>query len=344
MKPTDLAIRLTTFLTDYLAAQRNVSPNTIKAYRDTFALLLRYCRDVRAIPPEKLYIVHLDADLVRAFLQYLEKERRCGASTVNNRLAALHSFFRYLQIEEPEKLLHCQRILAVPFRRHARPAVGYLSADKLSVLLKQPALQTRQGRRDAVLLSVLYDTGVRVQELSDLTGQDLRLETPPHVRVCGKGRKMRAIPLMEKTVRLLKEYLRERQLDRPERRREPLFQNRAGAQLSRSGIRYILSKYTVRARAVDHNFPDKISPHTLRHTKAMHLRHTKAMHLLQSGNPLMIIRDVLGHKDISTTDIYARADMEMKREALNKAEGLSAAPTMPSWKKNKELLEWLRAL
>ena len=336
MTPTDFAPHVTTFLSTYLPAQRNLSPHTIKAYRDTFVLLLRYCRDVRKLPPDRLQLDHLDAPLLVAFLQYLETERHCTPSTCNTRLAALHSFFRYLQSEEPGRLLHCQRILAIPLQRHARPPVSYLSREDLTALLAQPNPHTKKGRRDAVLLSLLYDTGARVQEVIDLCVRELRLEPPSHVRLTGKGRKMRLVPLMEPTAQLLREYLREHSLDRPECGDAVLFPNRHGARLSRTGVRYLLQTYVEQAQTTRPSLRQSISPHTL--------RHTKAMHLLQAGNPLVVIRDILGHSDIKSTEIYARADLAMMRRALEKASDTPARGELPSWQTDKTLMDWLRSL
>ncbi|HEY6343733.1 MAG TPA: site-specific integrase [Bryobacteraceae bacterium] len=196
MKPTDLSIHVTSFLTHHLAAQRNLSPNTIKAYRDVFTLFLRFCRDVRGIAPEKLRLEQIDVPLVEAFLDHLETERKSSPRTRNRRLATLHAFFRYVQAEEPDHMLQCQKILAIPLRRHVHPVVGYLSKEEL---VEQPDVQTSEGRRDAVLLSVLYDTGARVQELIDLSVGDVRLDAPAQIRLLGKGRKMRAVPLMNNT-------------------------------------------------------------------------------------------------------------------------------------------------
>jgi site-specific recombinase XerD len=275
MKPTAFSIHVTNFLTHYLAAQRNVSPNTIKAYRDVFTLLLRFCRDIQGIPLERLRLVQIDVTLVEAFLDYLEKERHCAPRTLNHRLASLHAFFRYLQSEEPDRMLQCQKILAIPLRKHARPTLGYLSKEDLAEILAQPDLRSREGRRDAVLLSVLYDTGARVQELIDLSAGDVRLDPPAQVRLMGKGRKMRAVPLMEKTAQLLHDHMHENGLDRAEQFETPLFPNRRGERLSRSGIRYILQKYVEKARRAHSGLNEKVSPHTL--------RHSKGMHLLQSG-------------------------------------------------------------
>ena len=336
MKPTDFSIHVTHFLTHYLAAQRNLSANTIKAYRDVFTLLLRFCRDVHGITPEKLRLEQIDVSFVEAFLDYLERERKSSPSTRNHRLATLHAFFRYVQTEEPAHMLQCQKILAIPLRRHARPTVGYVSKDELAEILAQPDLGTSAGRRDAVLLSVLYDTGARVQELIDLSVGDVRLDPPAQLRLLGKGRKMRAVPLMDNTVQLLRDHLQENNLNRPEQFDKPLFQNARHQRLSRSGIRYILQKYLVRARPKIPTLNRTVSPHTL--------RHAKGMHLLQSGISLDMIRDFLGHVDVKTTQIYARANLEMKRKALEKITDPSPVRTMPSWQQNKDLLDWLRSL
>jgi integrase/recombinase XerD len=336
MKPTDFSIHVTSFLTHYLAAQRNLSPNTIKAYRDVFTLLLRFCRDVRGFPLERLSLAKIDASLVEAFLDHLANDRHVSISTQNHRLSALHAFFRYVQSEVPERLLQSQQILAIPLRRHPRPSVGYLSKEYLAQILARPDLHTRAGRRDAVLLSVLYDTGARVQELIDLNAGDVRLDPPSQVRLMGKGRKMRAVPLMDATVELLRDHRRDNNLDRPEHADQPLFQNRQGGRLSRSGVRYLLQKYVQPVRHDHPGFTQPVSPHSFRHTKGMHLLH--------SGVPLEIIRDFLGHVDVKTTEIYARANLEMKRKALEKAADVGPLPKIPSWKQNKTLLEWLHSL
>jgi integrase/recombinase XerD len=336
MKQIDLAHLLTAFLKEYLPSQRNMSPNTIMAYRDAFTLLLRYCRDVRGIAPDRVNFEHLSAALVVDFLKYLENERRSMPCTRNHRLAALHSFFRYVQVERPDLMLECQRILAIPHKRHERAEVGYLRTEELAAILAQPDLTTRQGRRDAVLLSVLYDTGARITELLRLVAQDIRLEAPAQVRLTGKGGKVRSVPLMKATVLLLTEYFRENGLDRPEQITESLFQNRQGKRLTRSGARHILDKYVSQARKTHPMLREAISPHTF--------RHTKAMHLLQAGNPLVVIRNILGHSQVQTTEIYARADMEMKRKALETIADISPSPTIPSWQQSPNLLERLRNL
>ncbi|MBX3661813.1 MAG: site-specific integrase [Burkholderiales bacterium] len=336
MKPTDFSTHLTQYLTHYLAAQRNLSPNTIRAYRDVFTLLLRFCRDRRGVAIERLNLAHIDSSLVKAFLEHLAKERNVSIATQNQRLAVLHSFFRYVQSEVPERMLQCQRILAIPLQRQPRANVGYLTKEDLAQLLAQPDLQSRDGRRDAVMLSVLYDTGARLQELVDLNVGDVRLSSPAQVRLMGKGRKARAVPLMDATAQIVRDYLTDNGLDRPECADLPLFRSRVGARFSRNGVRYVLHKYVKALRDARPSFTQSVSPHRL--------RHTKGMHLLQSGVSLEIIRDFLGHVDVKTTQIYARSNLEMKRRALEKIADSTPLPKLPSWKENKTLLEWLQSL
>lgn len=336
MNSNDFPRLLTKFLGDYLPSQRNLSVNTVKSYRDSFILLLRYCRSERNIILDQLTVTQINVDLITAFLSHLETKRHCSAATRNQRLAAIHAFFRFLQTEEPEHMLQGQRVLAVPLKRHERPEVGYLSANELKVILAQPDLSTSEGRRDAVLLSLLYDTGARVQELIDLSFCDIRLEAPAQIRLIGKGYKVRSVPLMAHTVRLLKQYYEEQEVKPQIDNNKPVFCNRKRERLSRSGIRYILKKYADRARLTCPTLRKDIFPHML--------RHTKAMHLLQAGNPLVVIRNILGHTDVKTTEIYARADMEMKSRALSTIADNVPSPDLPSWKKNSDLLEWLRSL
>ncbi len=336
MKPTDFAIRLTQFFGEYLPAQRDVSTNTIKAYRDAFTLLLRYCRDQCSLAPEKVTLDLLDVPLLLAFLDYLETVRNCCARTRNHRLSALHTFFRYLQTEDPDRILKCQQILSIPLQRIAPHPVHYLSREGLTALLAQPDLTSRRGLRDAALLSLLYDSGARVQELVDLCVRDVRLDAPAQIRLTGKGRKTRIVPLLSNTVELLEGYLREHRLNRADCVDAPLFSNQRGEHLSRSGVRYILEKYTKQARKTADLLLTSVTPHTL--------RRSKAMHLLQAGNPAPVIQAILGHADIRTTNIYAQADTEMKRRALEKAASTTSPTVLPSWQEDKSLMNWLHSL
>ena len=338
MKPTDFARLLTRYLGQYLPGQRNLSPHTIQSYRDTFTLLLRYGRDQRGWAPEAVTLAALDRAGVEGFLDWLEQDRRCRIATRNQRLAALHAFFRYVAVEAPEHLAARQRIGGLPFKRTPGPRVGYLTPPALQRLLAQPDRTTRDGRRAAVLLAVLYDTGARVQEVVDLTVRDCRLTPPAVVTLTGKGRKTRQVPLMAPTVALRQAYLAEWRLDTPGRPTAPLFFNRQRRPLTRAGVSYILAKYSTQAQARDpEGFPAQVTPHVL--------RHTKAMHLVQANVNLIYIRDLLGHTDVATTEIYARADAETKRAALTRAYGDAPAGHPPGrWEDDANLMHWLRAL
>jgi site-specific recombinase XerD len=337
MRTTDFAQQLTAFLTKYLPAHRHVSSNTIKAYRDVFVLLLRYCRDQRGLPPERLQLKQLDEQLVLGFLNFLEKDRGSSRNTCNHRLAALHSFLRFVQAEAPEHLAQWQRALAVrgfPTRQSQR---RHLTADQVAALLSQPDQATREGRRDVAMLALLYDSGARVQELVDLRAEEIRTDTPPHVRLTGKRRKQRIVPLMSGTAELVKQYTDEAGLLTPGQGDKPLFTNRRGDRISRSGVRYILGKYVKRVRARHPELDCSVSPHVL--------RHSKAMHLLEANTPLVIVRDILGHADVNTTEIYARASITMKREALERIDGHTpGASCSAAWQRDKSLLHWLQSL
>ncbi len=336
MIPTDIAVHLRGFLGDYLPGQQNLSSNTIRSYADTFKLLLQYCRDTREYAIERLYMKNIDQSLVEDFLAWLETERACSISTRNQRLAALHTFFRYVQAEAPEFILHCQRVLAIPFKRHQRAVISYLSAVEMQAVLSQPDQSGQKGRRDLVLLSLLYDSGARVQELIDLIVRDVRLEHPAKIMLTGKGRKTRYVPLMPRTVALLESHLREQHLNAPLMMDYPLFFNSQRKELSRAGVTYIVGKYADMARNVCHSIPNKVTPHTF--------RHSKAMHLLQANVSLVYIRDIFGHTDIKTTEIYARADTEMKRLALEQLSQQHIPEATTPWQQDTGLLAWLSDL
>jgi len=337
MKPTDFAGDLTRFLGHYLSDTRNLSANTIESYRDTFMLLLRFFRDHYKLSPERLTLNMLVPERISAFLDHLETERGCKPTTRNQRLTAIHAFVSYLQVEHPDRLNQCQRILAIPHKRHQCAEVRYLTPEEVAAILSQPDLTTVKGRRDAVLLSLLYDTGARVQEIIDLSVRDLRLDTTPvQVQLIGKGRKVRIVPLMKQTVKLLTEYLHEHDLQQLEKNTHPVFFNRLKHRLSRSGIRYLLEKYATMAKTVFSSLHERVTPHML--------RHSKAMHLLQAGNPLVVISHILGHVSVTTTEIYARADMVMKEQALASLSSNVPELDIRSWQKKPGLMNWLRSL
>jgi site-specific recombinase XerD len=327
MKPTDFARHLTGFLSAYLPGQQGVSANTIKSYRDSFALFLTFCRDAKGLRIEKFTLSQFDGDLVTDFLDWLEVERGNTTRTRNQRLSALHVFCLYVQAEEPGALLQCQQILAIGSKRYTKPHINYLSEGMLRDMLAKPDLSTRKGRRDLAIMSILYDAGARVSELINLRVRDVRLDEFPIIQLFGKGGKTRQVPLMQKTAIMLRDYLAEYKLNTPQSLDSLLFFNSKKECFSRPGITYILKKYSE---------DTKISPHVM--------RHTKAMHLLQAGVNIVYIRDILGHVDLKTTEVYARADTEMKRQAMEKVYKDLTPPTTPNWNSDTGLMEWLHDL
>ena len=263
---------LSNFLGKYLPGVVGVSTNTVMSYRDTFVLYLRFMKTEKNIPAERMKLFSIDAKYFSEFLDWLEIQRHCSVTTRNVRLAAIHAFFRYLQYEAPECLNICHKVLAIPFKKTEQRSLNYFSLDGIKLLLDMPDTSTKSGRRDLALLSLMYDTGARVQEIADLTPQCIRFEKPATIRIHGKGNKTRIVPMMEAQVSLLKQYMLEQNLLKSEEQPHPLFRNRRGEKLTRAGISYILDKYVSMARDANPELvPDNISCHCLRHSKAMHL-------------------------------------------------------------------------
>ena len=332
---TDFAVFLRRFLTGHLAGLRGYSTNTIVSYRDAFKLLICYFRDERSIPPDKLTLEQVDAAAITGFLEWLATSRHNAASTSNQRLAAIDSFFSWMQTQDPARMACYQDILAIPASKHDRPAVAHLTVEQTRELLGLPDRSTRTGRRDATLLATLYVTAARVQELADLTVRDLRLDDPAMAALTGKGRKTRHVPMDGNTTALLAAYLAERQLDNPGHDDHPVFFNQHRSKLSRGGIAWILRKY--QAQAADPALANAhLSPHIPRHSRAMHLN--------DGGVPLPYIRDILGHVDLSTTEIYARASTEAKRKALEAVYDDDVTADLAEWNQDPELLSWLASL
>jgi site-specific recombinase XerD len=324
---------LSGFLLNELPVVRNQSANTITSYRDTFTLLLTYMQNEVQINVSRVRIDDLTTERITGFLVWLERERGNCISTRNQRLAAIHSLFHHIQVQSPEHMFQCQQVLGIPFKKAERKQVGYLSEDETRELLAEPDTETKKGRRDQTLLSLLYDSGARVQELADLRVGDLRLESPAQIKLTGKGRKTRSVPLMEKTVALLRQYLQEQRLDRPACYEQPLFFNAQKKKLTRQGIAYVLKKYAEACGI------SEISPHRLRHTKAMHLTEADI-------NPLFI-RDFLGHVDLKVTEVYSKTSVKMKRAALEKM-NLGDHDVIPEksydWTEDESLMDWLTGL
>lgn len=337
---TDFARHLSRFLSEYLPHERNVSHNTIASYRDAFLGFIDYMKNEKGVSLDRLGLKHLTRSYVLGYLKWVLEVRKCSPATRNYRLAAIHSFCQYLQYTVIEMMEQWQKILTIKAMRTEGTTLNYLSAEGIRLLLAQPDATTRNGRRHLAILSLMYDTGARVQEIADLTVDSVRIACEPYtIRLYGKGRKARIVPLVKEQVRILHEYMEENHLDDSSKGASPLFLNNRHEKLTREGIAYILAIYVDLARKVAPDLiPERISCHSI--------RHSRAMHLLQAGVNLVYIRDLLGHVSIQTTDIYARADSKAKREALEKAYA-DLVPNRDSdrdWEKNKDLRDWLRNL
>jgi integrase/recombinase XerD len=311
--PTTFASLLQDFFCKRLVSERNASITTIASYRDSFRLLLRYAATYCRKPPTSLTVSDLDAPLVLDFLSHLETERGNCARSRNARLAAIRSFMHYASYRDPASLPIAQRVLAIPMKRFDRPLLGFLSREEIEAILAAPECTTWSGRRDHVMLMTLYNTGARVSEIATLGVNDLSLDRGSSVRIHGKGRKERVVPLWKSTVATLKQWL-PHVARSPE---APVFPNRRGLRLSRSGVEERLRNAV---RLASQQCPSlrsrKISPHTL--------RHTTAMHLLQSGVDITVIALWLGHESPATTHGYVEADLAMKERALAKLQEVPA--------------------
>jgi site-specific recombinase XerD len=336
---TDFAQYLESFFNDYLASEQGVSKHTVRSYRDTFVLLIDYMSDVQGISVDNLSMSNFNRDVMLAFLNWLQDSRNNSITTRNQRYAAIRSFCVFLERKDPTRLATWQLMRSIKSKKSPRCIVKYLTVDAIRCLLEQISTKDRHGRRNLTLLSLLYESGARVQELIDLTPSCLRLDKPALVHLHGKGNKTRIVPLMEHQVEIVTAYLDENFLNTPSRSGFPLFSNSSGAKLTSSGITYIIKTYVALARAAHPElFSNHISPHTF--------RHSKAMHLLQAGVNLVYIRDLLGHVSIQTTEIYARADSKMKRESLEKASFSVIDKDIRelSWEKDKKLKSFLKGL
>jgi integrase/recombinase XerD len=319
---------LAQFLTVYLPVTRAYSPNTISAYRDAFILFLRFMDQQQATSPDKVSFTDFTEPNVAAFLGWLRTDRQCSTATANQRLAALKSFFRYVQAQAPEQIAQARQVLDVKAGQAPQPAIGYLPVEAIGLLLEHA---TCRGPRDLALLTTLYDTGARVQEICDLSIADLHLGKPASAALTGKGYKTRIVPLTPQAAMILTQHVR----TLPHDSSAPVFANRAGQRLGRAGVAYILARCMHAAHAERPELvPEKTSPHVL--------RHSKAMHLLENGVNLIYIRDILGHASIVTTEVYAKANPEMKRQAVEAAGGKTLGPSRYDHASRKDLLDWLR--
>ena len=330
-KNPEFPAMLEAFFTDRLMRQRQASSNTIASYRDTFSLLLKFAKEKLKKAPSKLTIKDLNASFIVSFLDNREKIHGNSARTRNARLAAIHSFFRYLALNEPQYSDLIQRVLAIPSKRYAKKSVEFLTHDEVDAILAEPDQRNWSGRRDRAIILLAAQTGLRVSELIGLKCQDIVLDNGAHVRCEGKGRKERCTPLHKESVMILRSWLRERNCEPS----EPLFISARGGALSRDGIEYILAKYVNAAKQKCTSLRrKKVSPHVL--------RHTAAMDLLQHGVDQFVIALWLGHESVNTTQMYIHADLKMKEKILKKTSSFGIKGTR--YRPNDHLLTFLQGL
>jgi site-specific recombinase XerD len=335
---TDVALLgpwLRRFLLEHLVGERNLSRNTQHSYRDTLRLLLPFAAERAGKPVDRLQVEDLSAEQVRAFLRELEEKRGCGVATRNQRLAALRSLALFIGRHSPEQVQWCGEIRCIPFKKAARPLLGYLEKAEMDALLAAPDASKAQGRRDHALLLFLYNTGARADEAAHVRVSDLVLgrtpeRDPPSVLIRGKGNKQRRCPLWARTVNELAPLVSGRAPP------EPAFLNRRGQPLTRFGIHAVVERHAAAAAAAQPSLAGKrVSPHTI--------RHTTATHLLRAGLDINTIRAWLGHVSLNTTNVYAEVDLEMKARAVASCEVGGEGPQTP-WREREDVMAFLRSL
>jgi integrase/recombinase XerD len=335
-RPNLLALMLQDFFACHLPSLRGMSPHTIRSYRDSLVLLLRFIAMHTKRPVSSLDLVDIDPHQVQSFLMHLEDVRHNSATTRNIRLSAVHSFFRFVGAQHPDQLEHVQRILGIPFKKTRTRVIDYLEYDEVQTVLTVIDRSTPKGRRDYALLATMFNTGARVQEVLDLRARDLQLIRPFQVRLTGKGRKQRCCPLWPQTAQLLHHLCDELNIDLMSDVR--IFQNSRSFPLTRFGVRYILGQCLKRAQVATPSLRSKrLHPHSM--------RHSTAVALLKSGVDLSTISQWLGHSSLTTTNRYAAIDLEMKRKAIASVKPVTGprARTTP-WRHDHTVLKWLESL
>lgn len=327
-----LGVLLQQFFVDYLMQQRNASSRTIAAYRDSFQLLLAFAERQLGKNPDALALEDVNVPLILAFLSHLERDRHNTIRSRNARFAAIRSFMHYVSRKAPTGLCLAQEVLAIPMKRFDRPLIGFLSREQIEGLLAAPDQETWSGQRDRVMFATLYNTGARVSELIGMRLADLSLAPPTAtLRIRGKGRKERCIPLWHSTAMQIRRWLK----ICPRAPEEPLFPNRAGREMTRTGVS---ERLKLAANIAVRRCPElgkiRISPHVI--------RHSTAMHLLQSGVDITVIALWLGHENPATTHSYVEADLAMKERALKAIQAPQSTPLR--YRATDPLLQFLKSL
>lgn len=321
------------FLLEYLVAERNLARNTQVSYRDTLTLLLPFVSRQATVPIERLAVHDVSADRVRAFLDHIERERGCGVVTRNQRLGAIHSLARFVGMRSPEHLDWCSQVRSVPFKKAAKTVIGYLDKPEVEALLRVPDRRSSLGSRDHALLLFLYNSGARADEAASLRVSNLQLGTSPSVRILGKGNKWRICPLWPVTVEAIRPLAAGKGPD------DQVFRGRTGEAMTRFGVHRIVTTYAkAAAKQVESMRGKRVSPHTM--------RHTTAVHLLRAGVDINTIRAWLGHVSLDTTHVYAEVDLNMKAKALASVDitDLPAAARARSPGKSATIMNFMRQL
>lgn len=328
----ELSYHITKYFKEYLPLYVGVSVNTEKSYRDSFVQLLTFMKSQYGIKPEKLTIESFTADKIEAFLFYLRESRNVSISTQNQRLSAIHSFCKYLQRKELSCFENCAGILTIPYKKTPEVPVTYLSIEEIHLLFSLPDTKNKKGLRDLTIMVLLYESGARVQELIELTLSQIKFGRTPSVELHGKGNKSRLVPICLNVADILKKYLISYSIDNE---RDFLFTNKRHESLTCAGIQYIINKYIEMGRK---NNPDYYRKRISNHS----FRHSKAMHLLEAGVNLIYIRDFLGHSSITTTEIYAKTNPEIKRKYITKNSASFNTSKKYNYREKEDLLNWLK--
>lgn len=331
--PLSLPRLLQAFFHHWLVQQRGASAHTVHAYRDTWRLFLRFVASRRHREVPDLAFADLTGAEVLAFLDHIERDRHGSVATRNCRLAALRSFFAFVAEREPLAAGQCAEVLRVPIKRAPRRTITYLDPEEVRAILAQPDRTTPLGQRDHALFAILYNTGARIEEALNLTPAAVHLEAPTQVRLMGKGRKERICPLWTETAALIAALLKRE----PRGENEPIFANRYGQPLRASGVRFRLRQHVSAAAKQHPRLREKhVTPHTF--------RHTAAVHLVAAGVDVTVIQSWLGHVHLDTTFLYAQANVETKRRAIEQVDGAGRRLRPPRWKREPALLAWLDRL
>ncbi len=332
MKQNNFSYHLTKYFSEYLPRQVAASPNTLYSYRDTFVQLMEFYKSKYHLSPEKLTYSEFTVERIECFLNYLEVQRGNSVSTINQRLAAIHAFFRYIQYRDPASFAQCAIILAIPFKKAPVKPMNYMSVDEIKFLFSIPDQRKDEQLRDLAILVLLYESGARVQELLDLCPANIRFSSTVVVELHGKGNKTRIVPVNADVATIVRNYIRIYNRTNSD---APLFVNRKGEKLTRAGIQYIIDKYVSIANIQRPDlFKNRITNHCF--------RHSKAMHLLEAGVNLIYIRDLLGHTSVVTTEIYAKTNPKIKEEQLRKHSASVDVAQKYGKKQKEDLISWLK--